>query len=76
MSRTPDPSETEWVKSSYSNGNGGGCVEWAPAYINSGTVPVRDSKEPHGPALTFTADGWADFVSAVKRGELHHEHNS
>ncbi|MET4927412.1 DUF397 domain-containing protein, partial [Streptomyces sp. PSRA5] len=22
----------QWVKSTYSNGNGGGCVEWAPAH--------------------------------------------
>ncbi|WP_380286103.1 DUF397 domain-containing protein [Kitasatospora purpeofusca] len=35
-------------KSSYSN-NGGQCVEVATS--PSTTVPVRDSKDPNGPAL-------------------------
>ena len=42
----------DWRKSSYSQGNGGDCVEWAPAQIPAtGEVPVRDSKDPQGPAL-------------------------
>ncbi|MDX3851109.1 DUF397 domain-containing protein [Streptomyces sp. AK02-01A] len=66
MSTTPDLSVVEWAKSTYSNGDGGGCVEWAPkAAAASGVVPVRDSKDPSGPALTFSADGWAAFVTAV-----------
>ncbi|MBO8184718.1 MULTISPECIES: DUF397 domain-containing protein [Streptomyces] len=76
MSTTPDLSSAEWVKSSYSGNGGANCVEWAPTYISSGTVPVRDSKSPHGPALAFTPDGWAEFVTAVKHGELHREQNS
>jgi hypothetical protein len=70
MRTTPDLSPTEWVKSSYSNGNGGGCVEWAPAYAATGTVPVRDSKEPQRPALHFTAGAWRAFVSGVRGGEF------
>ncbi|MER7790178.1 DUF397 domain-containing protein [Streptomyces sp. NPDC097640] len=71
MSRTPDFSRAEWVKSSYSNGDGGACVEWAPAYASTGRVPVRDSKDPHGgPALVFPAVAWSSFVSAVKGGKL------
>ncbi|MBO8184716.1 DUF397 domain-containing protein [Streptomyces spirodelae] len=70
MNTTPDPSHTEWVKSSYSGDGGYNCVEWAPAYISSGTVPVRDSKAPHGPALTFTASAWSSFVTAVQRDAL------
>ncbi|EPY92401.1 hypothetical protein K530_53505 [Streptomyces noursei CCRC 11814] len=35
-------------------------------------VPVRDSKDPHGPALMFSADGWSSFVTAVKGGEFNH----
>ncbi|MEU5030355.1 DUF397 domain-containing protein [Streptomyces milbemycinicus] len=59
-----------WFKSSYSN-NGGACIEVAANLAASrGVVPVRDSKEPHGPALLFPADGWASFVSAVKGGEF------
>ncbi|MFI0710882.1 DUF397 domain-containing protein [Streptomyces inhibens] len=35
-----------------------------------GLVPVRDSKDPHGPALFFPAVDWSSFVSAVKRGQF------
>ncbi|MFF2079244.1 DUF397 domain-containing protein [Kitasatospora sp. NPDC058162] len=35
-----------------------------------GLVPVRDSKDPHGPALVFSATAWAAFVAAVREGEL------
>lgn len=55
-----------WFKSSYSS-NGGDCVEVAANLITScGVVPVRDSKHLHGPALTFSANGWSSFVAAVK----------
>ncbi|MFE7540271.1 DUF397 domain-containing protein [Streptomyces platensis] len=58
-----------WFKSSYSNpANGGDCIEVA-ANI-PGVVPVRDSKDPNGPALTFSANGWSSFVAAVKDGEF------
>jgi hypothetical protein len=63
-------SQTSWVKSSYSNGNGGGCVEHAPSFATSGVVPVRDSKIPGGPALVFSVDGWHDFISAVNQDAL------
>ncbi len=36
----------------------------------TGAVPVRDSKDPHGPALVFGADAFAAFVEAVKAGEF------
>ncbi|SDO96193.1 protein of unknown function [Actinacidiphila guanduensis] len=57
-----------WHKSSYSNQAGGDCVEVALAF--PGLVPVRDSKDPHGPALAFTADAWTSFVEAVRTGEF------
>jgi hypothetical protein len=57
-----------WRKSSYSNQDGGECVEVSDDL--AAVVPVRDSKSPHGPVITFAADGWTSFVSAVKRGEL------
>ncbi|MFU9038534.1 MULTISPECIES: DUF397 domain-containing protein [Streptomyces] len=59
-----------WRKSSHSNPDGGQCIEVSddlPAL-----VPVRDSKDPHGPALVFPAAAWASFVDAVKGGELPH----
>jgi hypothetical protein len=70
MSTTPDLSPAVWVKSSYSGNGGSNCVEWAPAYATSGVVPVRDSKDPHGPALTFGPSAWSSFVAAVQRDEF------
>ncbi|WEV27929.1 DUF397 domain-containing protein [Streptomyces sp. 71268] len=60
-----------WVKSSYSNGQAGECVEWSPDAASSlGVVPVRDSKDPHGPTLAFTPSAWSTFVTGVKAGEF------
>lgn len=59
-----------WYKSSYSD-NGGACVEVAANLAASrGVVPVRDSKDPSGPVLDFTADAFASFVAGVKAGEF------
>jgi hypothetical protein len=69
MSTSPDLSHAEWVKSSYSGNGGANCLEWAPTCRNSGLVPVRDSKNPHGPALTFKPSAWTSFITAVRRDE-------
>lgn len=54
-----------WRKSSHSGGNGA-CVEIAtPA---AGTVAVRDSKDPHGPRLRFSAEAWNAFAAAAGAG--------
>ncbi|HWM40422.1 MAG TPA: DUF397 domain-containing protein [Streptomyces sp.] len=66
--RSLDLTAVSWRKSSYSNQDGGACVEVSDDF--AAVVPVRDSKNPHGPVLAFTADGWSSFVSAVKDGEL------
>ncbi|WP_405777865.1 DUF397 domain-containing protein [Streptomyces sp. NBC_00859] len=59
-----------WFKSSYSN-NGGECVEVATNLVPlCGVVPVRDSKNPSGPALDLAADAFASFVTGVKAGEF------
>ncbi|WP_037906518.1 DUF397 domain-containing protein [Actinacidiphila yeochonensis] len=57
---------TTWHKSSHSSGNGE-CVEVA---VTSGTVAVRDSKNPQGPALQFTPAAFADFLTAVTHDNL------
>ncbi|MFI1728707.1 DUF397 domain-containing protein [Streptomyces acidicola] len=31
-----------------------------------GVVPVRDSKVPHGPALSFEGRSWAAFIGELK----------
>lgn len=52
----------DWIKSSYSGGNGA-CVEIKSPTM--GAVAVRDSKAPDGPALSFGPEAWAGFVEAV-----------
>lgn len=52
-----------WFKSSYST-NGGECIEAAANLV--AVVPVRDSKDPGGPVLTFSAEAWAAFIADVK----------
>ncbi|MFD8163349.1 DUF397 domain-containing protein [Streptomyces malaysiensis] len=64
----PDLSAVQWRKSSYSNSDGGNCVEVADGYPN--LVPVRDSKNPHHPALIFEAPAWAAFLAEVKAGRI------
>ncbi|MFG3285758.1 DUF397 domain-containing protein [Streptomyces sp. NPDC048111] len=66
MSSTHGPG-TIWITSSYSDGQGGNCLQWAPVYATStGVVPVRDSKVPEGPGLRVSAGAWAAFVGGVK----------
>ncbi|MGW5233576.1 DUF397 domain-containing protein [Streptomyces nodosus] len=57
-----------WRKSSYSNSDGGACIEVSDDFV--AVVPVRDSKDVRGPVIAFAAGGWASFVAAVKCGEL------
>ncbi|MFF7591367.1 DUF397 domain-containing protein [Kitasatospora purpeofusca] len=57
-----------WFKSSYSN-NGGECVEVSASFPGA-AVPVRDSKDPEGPALVFPTDAWSAFVAGVQAGEF------
>lgn len=59
-----DLNRADWRKSSFSGTNGGSCVEVARNL--PGVVAVRDSKDPHGPALVFTPADWAAFMAALK----------
>lgn len=63
-----DLTAAAWRKSSHSNPDGGDCVEVADGY--PGVLPVRDSKNPSGPALLIPAADWTTFVSALKSGDL------
>lgn len=64
MRNTPDCdlSTAVWIKSSYSAG-GNDCLEVADGH--PAIVPVRDSKNPHGPKLVFRTEPWAAFIEAV-----------
>ncbi|MGW0979410.1 DUF397 domain-containing protein [Streptomyces xiamenensis] len=69
MTRIPDASVlVGWRKSSYSDNGAGGCIEVADGH--PGVMPVRDSKNPAGPAIVFPLGDWSRFVSAVKDGQL------
>ena len=65
---TMDLSSAPWRKSSYSGSNGGDCIEAATGFL-ADVVPVRDSKDPQGPALLLTTAAFASFVAAVKSGD-------
>ncbi|MFC8368247.1 DUF397 domain-containing protein [Streptomyces sp. NPDC057239] len=56
--------QLKWIKSSYSDDEGGNCVEVAV----SGAIRIRDSKNPSGPELRIAAPTWSAFVSAVQPG--------
>ncbi|WPB92515.1 DUF397 domain-containing protein [Streptomyces malaysiensis] len=69
MSTDLDLTAAEWIRSSYSDANGGQCVEFSRSFAQThDTIPVRDSKNPHGPVLIVSAAGWASFVSGLIRG--------
>ncbi|NYI07730.1 DUF397 domain-containing protein [Allostreptomyces psammosilenae] len=57
-----------WRKSSYSGHTGGDCVE--VGWLTERTTGVRDSKNPTGPVLSFTARSWQAFVATVRDGGL------
>ena len=57
-----------WFKSSYSNNQGGDCVEGAR--LADGAMAVRDSKDPEGPALLFPTSVWTAFTTALRNGDL------
>ncbi|MFK0197702.1 DUF397 domain-containing protein [Streptomyces lavendulae] len=64
--RGTDLSAARWRTSSYTNSEGGTCVEVADGV--TGLVPVRDSKRKGGPVLLLSAAAWAPFVEALKGG--------
>jgi hypothetical protein len=53
--------QLKWFKSSYSDDEGGNCVEVAL----STSIHVRDSKNSTGPELHLVAPAWAAFLSGV-----------
>ena len=53
----------DWRKSTYSDGNGGQCVE---AASGKGTVVVRDTTDRDGGTLAFSAETWQRFVTGLK----------
>ena len=52
-----------WRKSTYSDGNGGSCVETASA---NGVILVRDTTDRDGATLSVPAAAWQRFADALK----------
>ena len=53
-----------WRKSSYSDGNGGNCVETAS---DDGVILVRDTTNRDGGTLAFGAEAWTAFVASLRQ---------
>ncbi len=54
--------ELAWFKSSYSDGEGGNCVEVA---ASPAAVHVRDSKVTAGPELAVAPASWGAFLGGI-----------
>lgn len=59
------PSTLQWHKSSYSNQDGGNCLEVATGHPT--LVPVRDSKSPGTGTLIFPEAAWRRFIEGFQR---------
>lgn len=57
----------QWVKSARSN-QSGNCVEVAA--LADGSVAVRNSRDPEGPALVYTRAEMTAFVEGAKDGDF------
>jgi hypothetical protein len=62
-----DLESADWRKSSRSGPYTDNCVE--VAFVGD-AIAVRDSKDPRGPVLLFTAGEWDAFVDGAKEGEF------
>ncbi|MFG2305286.1 DUF397 domain-containing protein [Actinacidiphila glaucinigra] len=56
-----------WIKSRHSTADGN-CVE--VALLAGGEVALRNSRDPHGPALVYTRAEVAAFIAGVRDGEF------
>ncbi|MFH8617500.1 DUF397 domain-containing protein [Streptomyces sp. NPDC017979] len=56
-----------WTKSSHSNATGN-CVELAG--LPDGSVAIRNSRDPQGPALIYTRDEVVAFLAGARGGEF------
>ncbi|MFD8388778.1 DUF397 domain-containing protein [Streptomyces sp. NPDC059680] len=61
-----DLHDVRWLRSSHSTG-ANNCVETARPRSGpgAGLLAVRDSKNPAGPALLFSAASWTGFLTAL-----------
>ena len=57
-----------WLKSQRSGPTGGNCVE--VAFLPSGEVAMRNSRDPEGPALIYTRAEIEAFLGGVNDGDF------
>jgi hypothetical protein len=53
----------DWRKSTYSDGNGGSCVETASG---NGVILVRDTTDRDGGVLTIPGSAWNAFTDSLR----------
>ncbi len=61
-----EASGLQWRKARRSVNNGA-CVEAAPV---GGQILIRDSMDPEGPVLSYSADAFRAFLDTAKRTTL------
>ncbi|MER6915109.1 DUF397 domain-containing protein [Streptomyces sp. NPDC000594] len=65
--RASELTTAAWTKSSHSNATGN-CVELAK--LPDGSIALRNSRDPQGPALIYTPDEIAAFVAGARSGDF------
>ena len=53
----------DWRKSTYSDANGGSCVETASS---AGAIIVRDTTDRDGVTLSVPAETWRAFMDSLR----------
>jgi hypothetical protein len=53
----------DWRKSTYSDANGGSCVETASS---AGAIMVRDTTDRDGVTLAFPGQAWKRLLASLK----------
>lgn len=62
-----DLDSATWRRSGRCDNSGPNCVEVA---VTPNGVAIRDSKDPNGPALSFTQDEWDAFKGGIEDGDF------
>ncbi|MEU2900103.1 DUF397 domain-containing protein [Streptomyces sp. NPDC001273] len=57
--------QLHWIKSSYSGGSGGDCIETAPT---PSAIHVRDSKDTGQGTFAVTPAAWTAFLGLARQG--------
>lgn len=68
--RDDGPQTGDWFTSSYSDNQGGQCVQARRLATGPAVrMAVRDSKNPGGSVFEFDRAAWMDFIAFATKGE-------